>query len=463
MMNTVFKAYDVRATVPDPLNEDVAFRIGRATARFLLAQDGLDALPQSNRRSIAVGHDMRLTSPSLVAALQRGMRSEGADIVDVGLVDTPMVPFAVNHVGCIGGVQTTASHNPANYNGFKISKLGGKPVGEQTGLAEIRDMADTLDAAGDPVGSRREGDLWDAYRTHVFQMLAPSLQDGSRRLRIAIDASNGMAGTMVPKLFLDVAGLDIVQINFENSSGVFVHEPNPLVEANLQQTRDAVREHECDVGICFDGDADRCMVVDEQGGIVGCDLITGWLGQRFLRAAGGGSVVFDLRSSHSTAELVREGGGEPIRSRVGHVFMKQAMAEHAAVFGGELSGHFYFRENFNADSGAMAFAAVCSALVADGRPFSEIIGDARRYCQSGEINFEVDDKAAAMERLIDAYPAAETDRLDGVTVDLGDWWCNVRASNTEPLLRLNLEAGSDTDVAARVAEIEPLLGTRVAH
>jgi phosphomannomutase len=463
MSKSVFKAYDVRATVPDPLNEDVAFRIGRAVARYLLAQDGLDAVPEANRRSIVVGRDMRLTSPSLAKALQDGMRVEGADVIDVGLVDTPFVPFGVNHLDCIGGVQTTASHNPANYNGFKISKLHGKPVGAQTGLIEIETMADAFDATGDIRGGHTEVDLWKPYRAHVFQMLGAGLQDGSQRLKIAIDASNGMAGTMVPKLFMDVPGLDIVQINFENDTGTFVHEPNPLVEANLQQTRDAVKAEGCDLGICFDGDADRCMVVDEQGRIIGCDLITGWLGQRFLKQAGGGCVVFDLRSSHSTAELVREGGGEPIRSRVGHVFMKQAMAEHGAVFGGELSGHFYFSENFNADSGAMAFASVCTAIIEDGRPFSEIIAGARRYCQSGEINFEVEDKDAAMERLIAAYPDAQTDRLDGVTVDLGDWWCNVRASNTEPLLRLNLEANADDAVASKVAEIEPLLGTRVEH
>jgi phosphomannomutase len=461
MLKSVFKAYDVRATVPDPLNEEVAFRIGRGVAKYLLAQEGLDELPEANRRRIVVGRDMRLTSPSLAKSLQDGMRVEGVDVTDVGLVDTPFVPFGVNHLGCIGGVQTTASHNPAHYNGFKISKLLGKPVGAQTGLTEIADLAEGFDGSGELQGERVEADLWAAYREHVFQMLGASLQDGSKRLKIAIDASNGMAGTMVPKLFLEVPGLEIVQINFENDTGTFVHEPNPLVEANLQQTRDAVQAEGCDLGICFDGDADRCMVVDEQGRIIGCDLITGWLGQRFLQKAGGGAVVFDLRSSHSTAELVREGGGEPVRSRVGHVFMKQAMAEHQAVFGGELSGHFYFRENFNADSGAMAFASVCTEIVEDGRPFSEIIAGTRRYCQSGEINFEVEDKAGAMDRLAAAYPDAKIDRLDGVTVDLGDWWCNVRASNTEPLLRLNLEAKSAEVVASKVAEIEPLLGTRV--
>jgi phosphomannomutase len=465
MLSTVFKAYDVRATVPDPLNEAVAYRIGCGVAEFLLAQRGLEALPERRRRTVAVGHDMRLTSPGLVAALQAGIRARGGDVLDVGLVDTPCVPFAVNHEGCIGGVQTTASHNPANYNGFKISRLHGKPVGEQTGLQEIRQLATDAGSEGDAplVGSLETIDLWDAYREHVFGMLGDDLLSGAVTIKVAVDASNGMAGTMVPKLFEDVPGIEILKINFDNTSGTFVHEPNPLVEANLQQVREATVAQGCALGICFDGDADRCMVVDEQGGIVGCDLVTGWLGQRFLRASGGGAVVFDLRSSRSTSELVREAGGDPLRSRVGHVFMKQAMADHNAVFGGELSGHFYFRENFNADSGAMAFASVCTAVVEDGRPLSEIIAEARRYSQSGEINFQVDDKTAAMERLASAFPDATIDRLDGITVDLGDWWCNVRPSNTEPLLRLNLEARNDEDVAARLAEVEPLLGTRVDH
>ena len=463
MLDKVFKAYDVRATVPDPLNEEVAYRIGRGTARLLLGQEGLDAVPSEHRKTIVVGRDMRLTSPSMAEALQHGMRSQGADVIDVGLVDTPLVPFAVNHLRCIGGVQTTASHNPAHYNGFKISKLHGKPVGAQTGLVDIQRFAAEAATEGELGGECQSVDLWTAYREHVFQMLGNDLLEGRKRLKVAIDASNGMAGTMVPKLFRDVPGLELIEIHFENDQGLFVHEPNPLVEANLQWTRDAVRAHGCDLGVCFDGDADRCMVVDETGQIVGCDLVTGWLGGRLLDQAGGGSVVFDLRSSHSTREMIQEHGGTPVRSRVGHVFMKQAMAEHNAVFGGELSGHFYFAENFNADSGAMAFAAVCTALADDERPMSEIMQGARRYSQSGEINFEVDDKQAAMDRLVSAYPEAAVDRLDGVTLEMQSWWCNVRPSNTEPLLRLNLEADSPEAVAAQLQEVAPLLGTQVDH
>jgi len=269
---------------------------------------------------------------------------------------------------------------------------------------------------------------------------------------------------MVPKLFRGVKGLELLEINFENDKGTFVHEPNPLVEANLQQTRDAVRAHDCDLGICFDGDADRCMVVDEKGAIVGCDLITAWLAPKFLaHEEDGGSIVYDLRSSHAVAESIAVSGGTSVRSRVGHVFMKQAMAEHDAPFGGELSGHFYFRDNFYADSGAMAFAAVVSAIASSDGAMSSQITPFCTYVQSGEINFETPDKDAAMKHLVEAYPDAKVDTLDGVTIDCGSWWCNVRGSNTEPLLRLNLESGSAAEVESQVEEVSKFLGTRVDH
>ena len=455
---TVFKAYDVRAVYPDPLCEETARSIGSATARLLLSEaDGLV--------KVVVGYDMRLSSPSLVTALKDGLLEVGCDVVDVGLVDTPFIAFAVNHLNAIGGIQTTASHNPAQYNGFKICRAKAKPVGMGTGLEKIQTMAEEkaepkLDSSR---GSESSIDLWDAYQQHVFTYLDPRIQSGEVVIRAAIDASNGMAGTMVPKLFRDIKGLELVEINFENDKGTFVHEPNPLVDANLQLTIDAVKAHDCHLGICFDGDADRCMVVDEKGNIVGCDLITAWLAPKFLAHEADGSIVYDLRSSHAVAKSIELAGGTSVRSRVGHVYMKQAMAEHDAPFGGELSGHFYFRDNFYADSGAMAFACVVSALANCDSPMSEQIAPHQTFSQSGEINFEVEDKEGAMVSLVAAFPDAKIDRLDGVTVDCGDWWCNVRASNTEPLLRLNLEAASPEAVAARVAEVSPLLGTRVNH
>jgi len=461
MMSTmsVFKAYDVRAVYPEPLNEACARRIGFSTGQFLLSEAG-------GRGAVAVGHDMRPSSLSLVAALKDGILASGADVIDVGLVDTPFIAFAVNHLNAIGGIQTTASHNPIQYNGFKICRAKAKPVGMGSGLEIIEAKVDEVDesAVAESHGSESSTDIWSLYREHVFQYMDPKILSGEVTIKAAIDASNGMAGTMFPKLFRDVAGLELIEINFENDKGVFVHDPNPLVEANLQETRDAVLEHGCNVGMCFDGDADRCMIIDEQGGIVGCDLITAWLAPKFLaHEAIGGSIVFDLRSSHAVADVIAQAGGKSVRSRVGHVFMKQAMAEHDASFGGELSGHFYFRDNFYADSGAMAFASVVGALALSDDSMSSQIAPFRTFCQSGEINFETPDKEAAMEKLIGAFPDARVDRLDGVTVELDTWWCNVRASNTEPLLRLNLEANSDEEVASRVEEVSQLLGTRVDH
>jgi len=455
---TVFKAYDVRAIYPEPLTEEIARKIGLATGRLLLAEN-------DEKGAIVVGHDMRPSSLSLVAALKNGILTSGADVIDVGLVDTPFIAFAVNNLDAIGGIQTTASHNPIQYNGFKICRAKAKPVGMGTGLEKIEVMARDRDEPTIAVvrGTEKSKDLWSEYQEHVFQYLDEKIISGEVKIKVAIDASNGMAGTMVPKLFSDVAGLELFEMNFENDKGVFVHEPNPLVEENLQQTRDAVLEYGCDIGICFDGDADRCMVVDENGAIVGCDLITAWLAPKFLAHEKDGSIVYDLRSSHAVADAVKNAGGTSVLSRVGHVFMKQAMAEHDAPFGGELSGHFYFRDNFYADSGAMAFAAFVSALASSDTPLSAQIEPLRTFSQSGEINFETPDKEAAMEMLVAAFPDAKIDRLDGVTIELDSWWCNVRASNTEPLLRLNLEASSDAEVSALVGRISPILGTLVHH
>jgi phosphomannomutase len=465
MLGKVFKAYDVRATFPKPLSPKLAWQVGYGTAQYLTEQAAEAGHDEPMMRHIVVGRDMRTSSPELGEALKKGMRDFGASVIDVGLVDTPFVYFAINYLGCCGGVQVTASHNPANYNGFKISKIAAKPVGKPTGLDDIRRYAAI--ASADKIqpkdGREEERDLWDAYREHVHYFLDPRLLDAPKTLKVVIDASNGRAGTMVPKVFDGVPGLDIIKLNFDNSTGEFVHEPNPLVEANLEQLRETVRTEKADLGICFDGDADRCIVVDENADIIGCDHLTAWLSQRFLRENPGSAIVYDLRSSKSLPEMIAAAGGTPVKSRVGHVFMKAKLAEHGAVFGGELSGHFYFRDNFNADSGAIAFACVVSALVDGETPLSRQIAPARRYVQSGEINFEVEDKEEALDDLKRAYPAAELEDLDGITLDLGDWWCNVRPSNTEPLLRLNLEGPDKATVDRLVNDVSRHLGKRVAH
>ncbi|MSQ89950.1 MAG: phosphomannomutase/phosphoglucomutase [Phycisphaerales bacterium] len=465
MLEKVFKAYDIRATYPAPLDEATAWRIGYGTARWLTERAGQDGWDHPKMRHIVVGRDMRKSSPSLAAALKRGIRDFGAHVVDVGMVDTPMTYFAINHLGCAGGIEVTASHNPAHYNGFKVSRVRAKPVGTGSGLEVIRAYAEACEEGKveSRAGREESMDLWSAYRDHLLRLLDSSVLDGSVRLRVAIDASNGMAGTMVPKVLDGVAGLEIQQINFDNRSGEFVHEPNPLVEANLESVRTAVIAGKMDFGVCFDGDADRCVIIDEQGKTLGCDLLLAALAGDVLKSAPGAAVVYDLRSSRSVREAIIEAGGVPVESRVGHVFMKAKLADTGAPIGGELSGHFYFADMFNADSGIRAFIAVASLVATHRKPLSQIIAPFRRYQQSGEINFQIEDKLGALAALRAAYPTGKFTELDGLSLDAGEWWCNVRMSNTEPLLRLNLEAKERATVDRQVAALTPLLGVRVEH
>ena len=465
MLAKVFKAYDVRATYPKPLDERIAWQVGYGTAQYLLAQAAAEGFVDPMSRTVCVGRDMRKSSPSLAAALRQGIRDAGASVIDVGLVDTPFVYFAINHLGCAGGVQVTASHNPSNYNGFKISKRHAKPVGQATGLGEIQRLAALVESEKAPRlgGLEEQRDLWDAYAAHLRSFIDPRILSGERTLRIAVDASNGMAGTMVPKVFEGIKGLVIERLYFDNSSGEFVHEPNPLVDSNLRDLQAVLAKGGYDAGFCFDGDADRCMVLDEKGAPIGCDLLLAWLVQDVLAKRPGTAVVYDLRSSRSVPEIIEEHGGVPVECRVGHVFMKAKLAEHGGVIGGELSGHFYFADMWNTDSGARAFAAVVTALASARKPLSQLIAPCVRYAQSGEINFENEDKLGALAALKAAYPKARTYELDGLSIDAGEWWANIRLSNTEPLLRLNLEARDKSTVDAKVAELSRYLGHRVAH
>jgi len=470
MLGRVFKAYDIRGVYPDPLTDQMAWQIGYGCARFLLADAEAAGETTPMMKNVLVGRDMRVSSPTLSEKLIAGLTNGGASVIDIGLVDTPHMYFAINHLDCAGGIVVTASHNPPQYNGFKVSKRQAKPVGEATGLAEVRKQAAMVDRT--LIGAERNGrvetrDFWDAYRKHVLK----HCDLGGKSLKVVVDASNGMAGTMCPAVFgakgKSIEGLEIVELNFDNSKGEFVHEPNPLVASNLEQLREAVKSEGADLGFCYDGDADRCVVVGERGEGVGCDHLTAALAGHFLAQRPGSGVVYDLRSTKAVPEEIAKAGGKPIRSRVGHVFMKQEMAEHRCVFGGELSGHFYFRSNFNADSGAIAMAQVLSAVAEAGKPVSKMVAPVKRYAQSGEINFEIEDKDQALADIREHYAGRGTiDDLDGVTVDCfksEKWWANIRKSNTEPLLRLNAEA-ADTDLLTRVIdELSPMLGERVAH
>ena len=465
MLAKVFKAYDVRATYPKPLNERIAWQVGYATAEFLLKEAATEGFTDPMSRTICVGRDMRTSSPSLSEHLRKGMRDAGAGVIDLGLVDTPFVYFAINHLGCAGGVQVTASHNPSNYNGFKISKRHAKPVGQATGLGEIQRLAALIESEKvEPKGGLEESrDLWDAYRAHLRSFIDPRVLSGERTLRIAVDASNGMAGTMLPKVFDGIKGLVIEKLYFDNSTGEFVHEPNPLVESNLRDLQAIMAKGGFDAGFSFDGDADRCIVLDEKGAPIGCDLLLAWMCQDALAKKPGAAVIYDLRSSRSVSEIIREHGGVPFESRVGHVFMKAKLADSRGAIGGELSGHFYFADMWNTDSGARTFAAVVTALASAKKPLSQLIAPCVRYAQSGEINFENEDKLGALKALRAAYPKARCHELDGLSLDAGDWWCNVRMSNTEPLLRLNLESADAATTARMVDTLSGMLGKRVAH
>ena len=458
-IDNVFKAYDVRGIYGQEIDEDLAWKIGHATAQFLRSLLSGYERGQASSNRLVVGRDMRPHSEPLVEAMIEGVTSSGIGCVDIGMCDTPMVYFAINHLGTCGGIQVTASHNPIEYNGFKISGIKARPVGRDTGLKEIQHIVRTLRRMphGASIASASvEVDLWDEYRDHVLKFLRPA-----RKLKVVVDASNGMAGKMIPRVF-DGDEIEIVPLNFETGRG-FAHPPNPLVEANLQPTKDAVLEHGADLGVCLDGDADRCMFVDELGQSVRCDLVTALLAREFLREAPGAVVVYDLRSSSAVAEEIRAAGGVPRRERVGHSFMKRAMADGHGIFGGELSGHFYFRDNFNCDSAAIIFATALSVISAQEMPFSELIAPLKRYSHSGEINFEVHDKQAKMDQIAEALSDAEIDHLDGVTCRYDNWWCNVRPSNTEPLLRLSLEAKDPEMMAEKIDVLKGMLGEPVDH
>ncbi|HNS19114.1 MAG TPA: phosphomannomutase/phosphoglucomutase [Sedimentisphaerales bacterium] len=449
----IFKAYDIRGVYPDDLCEEDAWKIGHATARFLPSLIKGYERGLREAQSLVISRDMRTHSEPLAQALIEGIRSAGVGVIDIGMIDTPQIYFAVNYLGTCGGIQVTASHNPAKYNGFKISGRGAIPIGVDTGLKEIKHMATALPhTKGNPTGRLEQRDLWPEYRKHVLQFLRPNL----KRKKIAIDASNGMAGKAIPILLADLP-IDVVQINFEHA-GKFKHDPDPLKEKNLTHLKATVKKEECDFGICFDGDADRMMMVDENGETIPCDLLTALLVPYFLEKKPKSAIVYDLRSSRVVMEEIIRYGGTPRRERVGHSYMKKALRDTHAVFGGELSGHFYFEQNFYADSAAIMLMHTLNVVDEKNKPMSELIRPLKRYYCSGENNFRVDHKELRMEELARRYSEGKIDHLDGVTVDFKDWWFNCRPSNTEPLLRLNVEAKTRDLLQEKFGEIEQQLG-----
>jgi phosphomannomutase len=449
-MSGIFKAYDVRGIYPSEIDAPTARQIG------LALQHVLDAEDRAQGNTVVVSRDMRISSPVLATALIDGITAAGFDVLDIGLASTPMNYFAIGHTGAAGGVQVTASHNPSQYNGFKLSRHGARPVSSDHGL----ELMERRIAAGDlPVaaraGSVRQGDVRDDYRRHVLGFLQPA-PAGSRRLKVAVDAANGMV--TIDRPILEAMGIDLVPLFFELDGSFPNHQPNPLKEENLRDLQRSVRENGADLGVAFDGDADRAGFVDERGEPVPNDLTTGLIGGELLGREPGKAIIYDLRSSRAVAEYISEHGGIPVRERVGHSFMKATLRRRDGIFGGELAGHYYFRDHYYADCAILAMVEVLNLRRQTGAPLSRLVAPLARYHKSPEINFVVEDKQAKIELLAKRYADAQIDYLDGITISYPDWWANVRPSNTEPYLRLVLEAKTAEELSRRQAQLTALLG-----
>jgi len=448
-MAGIFKAYDVRGLVPSQLNEEIAYKIG------LAFQHVLDAEDRANGNTVVVSRDMRSHSEGLKNALVRGITDGGLDVLDIGLVTTPMNYFAIGHFNAAGGVQVTASHNPAQYNGFKFSRHGARPVSGDHGIAlmESKIQEGDLPKATTP-GKITQGDVFRAYQHHVTSFLREG--NYGQPLKVVADAANGM-GTL-ERPILEAMGIELTTLYYELDGTFPNHEANPLKEENLLDLQRAVREAGADLGISFDGDADRAAFIDETGEPIGSDLMTGLVAGVLLEREPGKVVVYDLRSSRAVAEYIEEKGGVPVRERVGHSFIKATMRQREAIFGGELAGHYYFRDHSYADCPLLTVVEVLNLMRQKRQLLSELIRPLQRYYKSPEINFEVEDKQGKMDELAKRYADAEIDYLDGITLSYPDWWANVRPSNTEPFLRLVMEAKTTQELDKRQKELFEILG-----
>ncbi len=440
-LDTIFKAYDIRGVYPDELNDDIARRVGNAFVAF------------TQPAVVLVGRDMRPSSEPLAAAFADGATLAGADVVELGLISTDLVYFASGKLDAPAAM-FTASHNPAQYNGIKLCRPGAAPVGQDTGLNDIKAMvASGLLERAEERGRVEQRDLLPDYVHHVHSFVD---MDALRPLRVVADTANGMGGVVVPAVFADLPFE--LSILFPELDGTFPNHPaDPTQPENLKDLQRAILDSGAEVGLAFDGDADRMVLVDDQAQPVSGSITTAMLAKAILEKHPGETIVYNLICSKAVPEVIREMGGTPVRSRVGHSFIKQVMAETGAIFGGEHSAHFYFRDNFRADSGVIAGLMMLEQLSRANKPLSELRRPFERYVQSGEINTRVDDPQAVIERVAAAYSDAHQDRLDGLTVDLGDWWFNLRPSNTEPLLRLNLEAPDAPSCEKHTAEVLALI------
>ena len=444
MIPNIFKAYDIRGLVGSELTKQFAFSTGVAFAKFL----ELEREPAT----VVIGEDMRPSSPELAEAFSAGVTSQGLDVIRIGLASTDMLYFAAGKLN-LPGAMFTASHNPAEYNGIKLCLSGARPIGKESGLLTIEKFVrEGVPVSLRPVGVESHKEMLQEYVEHLLTLVDVS---GIRKLNIVVDAGNGMAGHTAPAVFsrMNVATTDM----YYELDGTFPnHEANPIDEANLADLKEMVKKKNADIGLAFDGDADRCFLVDEKGNAVNPSLLTALIADRELKKKPGSPIIYNLISSRAVKEVVEENGGKPLRSRVGHSFIKAMMAESGAIFGGEHSGHFYFADFWRADSGMLAALHAIAALGASDKTLSELLAPYARYFASGEINSQVADSKAIMAGIKESYgskPGVTTDELDGLTVDGDTWWFNVRASNTEPLLRLNVEAKTQSQMEALRDEV----------
>jgi phosphomannomutase len=449
-LDQIFKAYDVRGIVPDQLDADMCLAIGRAMARF------------AGTSEILVARDMRESGVELSRAFSDGVRAECVDVTDLGLASTDFMYFASGYLDAPGAM-FTASHNPARYNGLKMCLSGARPIGRDTGLADIEAMADKL--LGEPVpqlsGGRRTLDLLSEWAEHVVSFVDVA---ALRPLKVVADTANGMGGLVVPTVFGRLPFS--VDVLFPELDGSFPNHPaDPIQPENLVALKQAVLDQGADIGLAFDGDADRVFLVDEKAESVSGSLTTALVAASMLTKHPGETILYNLICSHVVPEVVTEMGGTPVRTRVGHSIIKKVMAETGAIFGGEHSGHYYYRDNFRADSGIITALVVLELLSKSADPLSVMLEPYKRYADSGEINTEVADPAATVAAITEAERAsgASTDLLDGLTVERPDWWYNVRPSNTEPLLRLNVEAATPERCAAHVAEVQELIAAHAGE
>ena len=442
----LFKAYDIRGIVPNELPPETAYQIGRATVAYLRAGE------------VAVGRDMRLSGPALSAALIDGIRDQGADAVDLGLVSTDALYFTVGKYGYPAGVMITASHNPAAYNGFKICREEARALSLDEGIGQIRDLV-LSGSFPEPTdgrrGSLRQRDILDAYAGHVLNLVDTAK---IRPLKVAIDAGNGMAGAIIPRIFRSLP-IEIIPLYFELDGTFPNHDANPIEPENIKDLQRTVMQERCDLGVAFDGDADRMFLIDERGQFIGGDMTTAMVSVAMLGRHPGSAIVYNLICSRSVPETIERLGGRPIRSRVGHSYIKATMRAEDAIFGGEHSGHFYFRDNWYADSGVIALLTVLELVSEAGQPLSAVLRPLDTRVRSGEINTTVAD-ASATTAAVEHHVAAEgatIDHLDGLTAEFPDWWFNLRSSNTQPLLRLNVEAENPGSLERGVKEILALI------